>query len=79
MAKAQASGPAIFVARHGFSASGQIVPAGSTFVAGHPLLKGRMALVEPWQPTFGKLPSAEAAAEAPAKPAAAAAEEGGES
>lgn len=56
MADKSASGPALFVAREAFHLGGQIVPAGATVVAGHPLLKGRDHLFAPFVPTFGTLP-----------------------
>lgn len=55
MASKSKSGPAIFVANEAFSLRGELVPAGATVAAGHALLKGRMHLFRPFQPTFGRL------------------------
>jgi hypothetical protein len=62
------SGPAIFVAKESFHLKGQLVPAGSTVVDGHPMLKGRAHLFRPFVPTFGTL-----AVDEPEKPAVSAA------
>lgn len=57
MPSKKAGSPTIYTARQGFYVNGTLVPAGATVVAGHELLKGkgRMALFEPFQPTFGRL------------------------
>jgi hypothetical protein len=57
--KRTASPPAearVFEAVQPFSWRGTAVPAGSTVVAGHPMLEGREVLFRPFRPTFGQLP-----------------------
>lgn len=45
--------PAVFIAKNSFYFGGsQLVLAGHTVVAGHPMLKGRMAMFEPFIPTW---------------------------
>jgi len=60
----------IYKANHSFWLGEQLVRAGDSVVAGHPLLKGRMALFEPFQPTVGRIDWATGEAEKAApKPA----------
>lgn len=66
------SAPTIFVAKEAFTFGGAtLVPQGATAAAGHPILKGREHLFDPWQPTFGTIAGAPAEADAdePAEPA----------
>lgn len=63
----------IYRATSSFWLGDQFVKSGDSVAAGHPLLKGRSALFEPFQPTHGSVDWGEAQAEAPA-PAEVAAE-----
>jgi hypothetical protein len=45
--------PEIYVAVSPFYVGSQLVLAGHTVVAGHPLLKGRASLFRPFEPTWG--------------------------
>ena len=49
----RSEGPAVYVAKATFYYGGnQLVLAGHTIVAGHPMLKGRLALFDPFEPTW---------------------------
>lgn len=64
----KATGAAIFVAKEAFTVGGsQFVPQGATAVAGHPIMKGRAHLFEPFVPTFGTF-EAEAASDNGSQP-----------
>lgn len=57
---AKSDTPAIYVAKQAFVLGGsQLVPAGATVAAGHPLLKKREHLFEPFKPMFDVAPEAE--------------------
>lgn len=47
----------IYQAKEGFMVGSTLVQQGDTVVDGHPLLKGREILFEPFRPTFGTLPT----------------------
>jgi len=67
MAKDKSDAAAVFVANDSFYYGGsQLVMAGNTVEAGHPMLKGREHLFRPFEPTWPKPSKADKPAAAPA-------------